>query len=215
MWGWRQRSTTERVWRIVVGAHDLEATVNQRSSNTDSGKSAPPALSARTAATERGEFALGFGSGASHGSGAVALLSGLGIDPGIDPEYPRTRCSLPYLTSHVPTMADSPTAVMGRHGPSWATWARKRGERPLKGPLTRGYVERTTRLEPATLTLATRMEPSNPSENPLIHAVLSGFRPANPAPSSHTVYRYTITRHRPHGPQTPPLGGAVPDRGIT
>ena len=51
--------------------------------------------------------------------------------------------------------------------------------------------------------------PARPETIPIL-AVLSGFRPANPAPSSHTVYRYTITRHWHHGPKTPPVRGAVP-----
>ena len=40
---------------------------------------------------------------------------------------------------------------------------RKRGERPSEGPLTWGFVERTTRLEPATLTLAKKREWNRPA----------------------------------------------------
>ena len=97
------------------------------------------------------QFTLGLDSGAPHGGGPVALLAGLGIDPGIDPELPRTRRSLPHRTDHTPTMADSATVVMGI---DMGTWAMKRGERPRRGPLTWGFMERTTRFEPATLTLA-------------------------------------------------------------
>jgi hypothetical protein len=52
-------------------------------------------------------------------------------------------------------MAGTVMGVMGNTmGNSWATRRQNRSERPPKGPLTRNFMERTTRFELATLTLA-------------------------------------------------------------
>ena len=64
------------------------------------------------------------------------------------------------------------------------------------GPAEPGYVERTTRFEPATLTLATEIKPSNPSEPDRPTPRNPEDRPVSPSQTGQTVDRSTIRRSR-------------------